>query len=299
MACLIEKISEVRKRVKEFKDKGIKIGLVPTMGALHIGHESLLKRAKEECGAVIVSIFVNPIQFGPNEDFEKYPRQLEADLEKCSKLGVDVIFAPPPEEMYPTGRENLTTVVPPAAFQEKLCGRTRVGHFNGVATVVLKLFNIVTPDKAYFGQKDAQQLAIIKKMTADLNIPIEIVGCPIIRDADGLACSSRNVYLSPESREKALSLNCALKAVQTLYNSGVVSAEKLLLEAKKQFHRDIELEYLEIMDFGTLEPVDTVKNNTLIACAAKVDGVRLIDNIVIGAYTELRSKAVTKDCQLS
>ncbi|NLF84436.1 MAG: pantoate--beta-alanine ligase, partial [Candidatus Gastranaerophilales bacterium] len=219
--------------------------------------------------------------FGPNEDFDKYPRQLQKDAEVCRNLGVDIVFAPTPSEMYPDGRDNLTTVVPPANYQEKLCGKTRKGHFNGVATVVLKLFNIVSPDKAYFGQKDAQQLVIIRKMAADLNVPVEIVGCPIVRDADGLACSSRNTYLTPESRAKALSLNRALKTAESLYKSGVAQADRLLEEAKKQLHPDIELEYLETMDFETLEPVETVKPNTLIACAVRLDGVRLIDNVII------------------
>lgn len=281
MARIVEKISEIRECIKDFKAKNLKIGLVPTMGALHIGHESLIKRAKQECDVVVVSVFVNPIQFGPNEDFDKYPRQLQKDAEVCRNLGVDIVFAPTPSEMYPDGRDNLTTVVPPANYQEKLCGKTRKGHFNGVATVVLKLFNIVSPDKAYFGQKDAQQLVIIRKMAADLNVPVEIVGCPIVRDADGLACSSRNIYLTPESRAKALSLNRALKTAESLYKSGVAQADRLLEEAKKQLHPDIELEYLETMDFETLEPVETVKANTLIACAVRLDGVRLIDNVII------------------
>lgn len=281
MARIVEKISEIRECIKDFKAKNLKIGLVPTMGALHIGHESLIKRAKQECDVVVVSVFVNPIQFGPNEDFDKYPRQLQKDAEVCRNLGVDIVFAPTPSEMYPDGRDNLTTVVPPANYQEKLCGKTRKGHFNGVATVVLKLFNIVSPDKAYFGQKDAQQLVIIRKMAADLNVPVEIVGCPIVRDADGLACSSRNTYLTPESRAKALSLNRALKTAESLYKSGVAQADRLLEEAKKQLHPDIELEYLETMDFETLEPVETVKPNTLIACAVRLDGVRLIDNVII------------------
>jgi pantoate--beta-alanine ligase len=281
MARIVEKISEIRECIKDFKAKNLKIGLVPTMGALHIGHESLIKRAKQECDVVVVSVFVNPIQFGPNEDFDKYPRQLQKDAEVCRNLGVDIVFAPTPSEMYPDGRDNLTTVVPPANYQEKLCGKTRKGHFNGVATVVLKLFNIVSPDKAYFGQKDAQQLVIIRKMAADLNVPVEIVGCPIVRDADGLACSSRNIYLTPESRAKALSLNRALKTAESLYKSGVVQTDRLLEEAKKQLHPDIELEYLEAMDFETLKPLETVKANTLIACAIRLDGVRLIDNVII------------------
>lgn len=281
MARIVEKISEIRECIKDFKAKNLKIGLVPTMGALHIGHESLIKRARQECDAVVVSVFVNPIQFGPNEDFDKYPRQLQKDAEVCQNLGVDIVFAPTPAEMYPDGRDSLTTVVPPANYQEKLCGKTRKGHFNGVATVVLKLFNIVSPDKAYFGQKDAQQLSIIRKMAADLNVPVEIVGCPIIRDANGLACSSRNTYLTQENRKKALSLNIALKTAESLYKSGVVQTDRLLEEAKKQLHPDIELEYLEAMDFETLKPFETVKANTLIACAIRLDGVRLIDNVII------------------
>ncbi|OGH99913.1 MAG: hypothetical protein A2Y25_05475 [Candidatus Melainabacteria bacterium GWF2_37_15] len=250
-AHIITNISDIKEKIGEIKCSGLTLGFVPTMGALHIGHESLIERANTECDAVIVSIFVNPIQFGPNEDFSKYPRQLEQDREICSKYGVDYIFAPIEQEMYPG--KYVTEVVPPALYQDRLCGKSRPGHFNGVATVVLKLFNIITPDKAYFGEKDAQQLAIIKKMVQDLNVPVEIIGCPIIRDADGLACSSRNKYLTKESREKAL----------TLYK--VLQAHNLDL-----LHPDIELEYFEEVELG---------QDKFFAIAAKVDGVRLIDNI--------------------
>lgn len=272
MALIFTKIDSLKTQIKQWKAEGQTIGFVPTMGALHAGHESLIKRACAECDKVIVSIFVNPTQFSPNEDFDKYPRQLEADQQICEENCVDIIFVPEASEMYPEGKENITLVVPPASFQNKLCGKTRKGHFNGVATVVLKLFNIVQPDKAYFGQKDAQQLIIIKKMIRDLNLSIEIIGCPIIRDKDGLALSSRNAYLSPEEREKALTISQMLKNIES---------EKNIENALKLLHPDISLEYLEVLDAKTLEPVDTLGNNTLVAVAAKVGNVRLIDNILI------------------
>ncbi len=244
-------IPEIQSALMNLKQSGKTIGIVPTMGALHIGHESLIERARQECDVVVVSIFVNPIQFGPNEDYNRYPRQLEHDCEICEKIGVDFIFEPTEKEIYP-GKYN-TIVVPPEYYQDRLCGKSRAGHFNGVATIVLKLFNITVPDRAYFGEKDAQQLAIINKMVQDLNLSIKIVSCPIIRDADGLACSSRNRYLSPQSREKALTLYKTLKA----RNIGLL-------------HPDIELEYFEEAELGC---------EKFIAIAAKVDGVRLIDNI--------------------
>lgn len=256
---LFDTVSGIRQATKALKKDNLTIGFVPTMGALHIGHESLVKRAKEDCDAVIVSIFVNPIQFGPNEDFGKYPRQLEQDKEICSKLGVDYIFAPSEKEMYPG--KYITEVIPPEHYQDRLCGKSRVGHFNGVATVVLKLFNIITPDKAYFGEKDAQQLAIIKKIVKDLNLPVEIVGCPTVRENDSLACSSRNKYLNKESREKALSI---YKALRHASQSGNLEQAMQLLDP------DIEVEYFEETELG---------EDKFIAIAAKVDGVRLIDNV--------------------
>ena len=212
---LANKIENVKENIKNWKKEGLTIGLVPTMGALHKGHMSLIKKAKETADKVVVSIFVNPIQFGPNEDFEKYPRTLESDVNICQSLGVDIVFAPAPNEMYGENtllsNNNLTYVCPPYNVVDMLCGKSRPGHFDGVATVVLKLFNIVQPDFAFFGQKDAQQLFILKKMVKDLNINIKIIGCPIVREKDGLAISSRNIYLSEAERKKALSISQALK----------------------------------------------------------------------------------------
>lgn len=282
---LIDIISILREKIKQWKRQGLIIGFVPTMGALHIGHESLIKKARNECDRVVVSIFVNQMQFGPNEDFEKYPRPVKTDIEICEKNLVDIIFIPSSQEMYPekaTGTEkSMTTVVPPSLYQDKLCGKSRIGHFNGVATVVLKLFNIVHPDKAYFGQKDAQQLIIIKKMVNDLNIPVEIIDCPIIRENNGLAYSSRNAYLSNEEKEKALNLSMILNKIKQDYNSGINSSEILLNNALSQVHPDIKIEYLEILDTETLCKIDILKPNTLIAIAAKIGNIRLIDNLLI------------------
>jgi len=291
----LTKISEVRKTVKEWKKHGYSVGFVPTMGALHRGHQSLIERAVEECDRVVVSVFVNPTQFGPKEDFNCYPRTLEVDQELCKKNGVDVLFAPTVSEMYLQGQnieeiphtsdllsgKNITTVVPPSSYVDKLCGKSRPGHFNGVATVVLKLFNIVQPDKAFFGEKDAQQLIIIKKLCADLNVPVEIIGCPIVRDDDGLALSSRNTYLSPEARTKALTLSKVLKKVEELYNSGQNDKDTVLNEAKKLLDPEMQLEYLEVYDINTLAELKQLQTGSLVAIAARIDGVRLIDNLII------------------
>jgi len=276
---VVKNIAEIREKVKAFRKNNFVIGLIPTMGALHVGHESLIKRAKEECDAVIVSIFVNPAQFCPGEDFNKYPRQFKADKEICSRLGVSLIFAPTAEEMRSAGA--LTEVVPPSEFQDKLCGSSRKGHFNGVATVVLKFFNIIIPDKAYFGQKDAQQLAIIKKMIQDLDLNVEITGCPTVRETDGLACSSRNKYLDEESREKAVSINRAIERTRELYNAGEDSALSVIKEAKKILHLDLEIEYFKAVDMETFEYTEKIRKNTLIAVAVRLDGLRLIDNLII------------------
>jgi len=277
---IIKKIDLIRTIIKEYREQGKTIGFVPTMGALHIGHESLIQQARKKCDTVIVSIFVNPIQFGPNEDFNKYPRQLDNDKVICSKHNVDIIFAPDCDEMYPD-INNITMVCPPESYKNKLCGITRRGHFDGVATVVLKLFNIIQPDYAFFGQKDAQQLIIIKKMCQDLNLPVKIVPCPIIRDEDGLACSSRNLYLSEESRKKALCLNLILKNIEKMYRSGICSREEILSSSLKLLHSDVKLEYLEIYDLNTLSQQNEIHSNCLVAIAGKIDGIRLIDNIII------------------
>lgn len=283
---LINNIEEIKKNIREWKKENTKIGLVPTMGALHKGHASLIETAKKTCDKVVVSVFVNPIQFGPNEDFDKYPRTIENDLELCKKLGVDIVFAPTPKEMYGENTKlsntELTFVCPPYNLVDCLCGKARPGHFDGVATVVLKLFNIVKPDYAFFGQKDAQQLFILKKMVKDLNIDLTIVPCPIMRETDGLALSSRNTYLSKNERENALTISKALKEIEKLYNSGTVDTNILFDAGFSILNPNIELEYLEFRDFETFEKIHTARKNTLVAIAAKSGKTRLIDNIILG-----------------
>ncbi len=283
---LINNIEEIKKNIKEWKQENTKIGLVPTMGALHKGHASLIETAKKTCDKVVVSVFVNPIQFGPNEDFDKYPRTIENDIELCKKLGVDIVFAPTPKEMYGENTKlsntELTFVCPPYNLVDCLCGKSRPGHFDGVATVVLKLFNIVKPDYAFFGQKDAQQLFILKKMVKDLNLDLTIVPCPIVRETDGLALSSRNTYLSKEERENALTISKALKEIKKLYNAGTLDTNILFDAGFAILSHNIELEYLEFRDFETFEKIHTAKKNTLVALAAKVGKTRLIDNTILG-----------------
>lgn len=280
MSLIINHISDIKEKVFKWKRQGLKVGLVPTMGALHVGHLSLIKQARQTCDEVIVTIFVNPTQFGPNEDFDKYPRTLEADAELCEANGVDIIFAPSAQEMYPE-IENLTSIVPPESFQNKLCGKSRPGHFNGVALVVTKLFNISQADVAFFGMKDAQQFFIIKKFVKDLNIPVELVGCPIVRDVDGLAMSSRNAYLSSEDRQKALCLNKILKNIQELYRNGEKSVEKAKNEALKLLEEGANIEYFEFMSTDTLSPKSELEGGILVAIAVKLNNVRLIDNIIL------------------
>lgn len=277
---VVSQISKLKAKIKTWKFQNKIIGLVPTMGALHEGHESLIKKAKESCDIVIVSIFVNPIQFSPNEDLDKYPKQLLEDRRICSKYLVDTIFAPTPGEMYPEG-DDLTKICPPDYLKNKLCGKTRLRHFDGVATIVLKLFNIVQPDKAFFGQKDAQQLIIVNKMCKDLNIDTEIISCPIIREDNGLALSSRNSYLSSTDKEKALILSETLKKMVELYSSGISSKKEVVSIVMQDINPDIKLEYLDVYNMDTLEPAETIISNSLVAIAAYVGGVRLIDNIII------------------
>jgi len=279
---LESKIKELRKKVSEWKKEGLSVGLVPTMGALHQGHLSLIKKSVETCDKTVVSVFVNPIQFGPSEDLDKYPKTLEADMKLCEEAGVDIVFAPTPKEMYPEGNilsnDFLTYVAPPFFYVNKLCGKSRVCHFDGVCTVVIKLFNIVQPDFAFFGQKDAQQLIIIKKMVRDLNIPVEIIPCPIVRDQNGLALSSRNNYLSETGKKEALVLNKILTNIKACYNKGVTDVNALSETALSFLNEHHELEYLEFVDKETLEDKTTVDNNTLVLTAIKTDNVRLIDN---------------------
>ena len=282
---IANKIYELKKHIKEWKNNNYTIGLVPTMGALHKGHASLIKEAREACDKVVVSVFVNPIQFGPNEDFDKYPRQIDNDKALCEELGVDIIFAPSAEEMY--GKNNrlnntdLTFVCPPYNLVDCLCGKSRQGHFDGVATVVLKLFNITKADFAFFGQKDAQQLYIIKTMVRDLNLDIKIVPCSIVRENDGLALSSRNTYLSKEERSWALSMSKALNQIKTLYDGGVTDTNVLLDSAISILNKNLDIEYIEFRDFDTFEKIDNAKTNTLVAIAAKSGKTRLIDNIIL------------------
>lgn len=283
---LVHTVEEVRNKVKDWRRQGLKVGLVPTMGALHEGHLSLIKKAKAECDKVVVSVFVNPIQFGPSEDFDKYPRTLEADTKLCDNKSVDIVFAPTPAEMYGEGNrlsnDTLTYVCPPFFYVNKLCGKSRVGHFDGVCTVVMKLFNIVQPDCAFFGQKDAQQVIIIKKMVKDLNVPIEIVQCPIVREESGLALSSRNKYLSEEGKQDALVLSKVLNNIKSCFNKGITDVA-VLKETVYSFLTDKhELEYIEILNKETLEEEKNANNNSIALIACRVEGVRLIDNIYLG-----------------
>lgn len=279
------KIEDIRKKISIWKKEGLIVGFVPTMGALHEGHLSLIQKSVETCDKTIVSIFVNPTQFGPAEDLDKYPRTLDTDLELCKKAGVDLIFAPNSTEMYGEGsllsNDFLTYVVPPYFYSNKLCGKSRVGHFDGVCTVVMKLFNIVQPDYAFFGQKDAQQFIIIKKMVKDLNIPVEIISCPIVRDENGLALSSRNKYLSEEGKKEALVLNKILTNIKSCYNKGITDVKALSETALTFLNEHHELEYLEFVDKNTLENKNVADNDALVLIAAKIDNVRLIDNCFI------------------
>lgn len=283
---LLHTINEVRQQVKEWKKQGLTVALVPTMGALHNGHLSLIKKAVEKCDKVVVSVFVNPIQFCAGEDLDKYPRTLEADTKLCEDNGVSIVFAPSPSEMYGEGQmrtnDFLTYVIPPFFYVNKLCGKSRVGHFDGVCTVVNKLFNIVQPDCAFFGQKDAQQLIIIKKMVKDLNIPVEIIPCPIVREDSGLALSSRNKYLSEEDKVHALVLSKILNNIKSCYKKGIKDVEMLKETAYQFLNEHHDLEYLEFMNEENLEEVKIADDNTRVFIACKVAGVRLIDNILLG-----------------
>ena len=278
---LIHKIDEVREQIKEWRKEGLTIGFVPTMGALHAGHLSLIETSCKKCDRTIVSIFVNPIQFGPNEDLDKYPRTLEADckLAECA----DLIFAPSPAEMYGEGHilsnDFLTYVMPPYFYVDKLCAKSRVGHFDGVCTVVNKFFNIVQPDFAFFGEKDRQQLIIIKKMVKDLNIPIKIIGCPIIREESGLALSSRNSYLPAEQKIDALALNKILNNVKKCYHQGITDAKALKETAFNFLNSNHQLEYLDFRDDENLEEKDIIDDKTIAFIAIKIGNVRLIDNM--------------------
>jgi len=282
---LVHTIAEVREKIKEWKKEGLTVGLVPTMGALHSGHKSLIEKSVEKCDRTVVSVFVNPIQFCPGEDLEKYPRTLEADEKLCTEAGVDIVFAPSPKEMYGEGHimssDFLTYVIPPYFYVDKLCGKSRTGHFDWVCTVVNKLFNIVQPDFAFFGEKDRQQLIILKKMVKDLNIPVEIVPCPIIREESGLALSSRNKYLSEEDKKHALALSKILFNIKACYDKGINDVSSLTETAYSYLSEHHELEYLEFRDADDLEEKVNADDNTIVFIALKVANVRLIDNIAL------------------
>ena len=276
---IVSTINEVREQVKEWKKEGNTIGFVPTMGYLHEGHASLIDAARKNNGKVVVSIFVNPIQFGPNEDLDSYPRDLEHDAKLCEEHGVDLIFHPTPEEMY---GDNFYTFVDMDVLTKELCGLSRPVHFRGVCTVVSKLFNIVTPDNAYFGQKDAQQLAVIRRMVRDLNFNLEVIGCPIIREDDGLAKSSRNTYLSKEERKAAVILHKGLLRGEELVKAG----EKSAATVKQAITEIIEseplakIDYVEIVNFDNIETIETIDGSILAAVAVYIGKTRLIDNFI-------------------
>ena len=273
-------VAAVRAQVKEWKKEGLTVGFVPTMGYLHEGHGSLISAARANNDKVVVSIFVNPMQFGPTEDLASYPRDLDKDSAYCESLGVDMIFHPEPEEMY---HDNFSSYVDMSVLTEELCGLSRPVHFRGVCTVVNKLFNIVQPDRAYFGQKDAQQLAIIKHMVEDLNMDLEIVGCPIIREEDGLAKSSRNTYLSVEERQAALILSKSIKLGQKMVEEGEKSADALVNAMCQLINTEplAKIDYVKAVDGLTMQQIKEVKSPMLVAIAVYIGKTRLIDNFMV------------------
>lgn len=276
---VLDKINELRDRVKGWKSQGLKVGFVPTMGYLHEGHESLIKKASEENDKVVVSIFVNPIQFGPKEDLSTYPRDLERDSKVCEGAGADIIFHPKNEEMY---FEDFSTFVDMNGLTSGLCGKSRPTHFRGVCTVVTKLFNIVSPDRAYFGEKDAQQLAIIKRMVRDLNIDVEVIGCPIVREKDGLAKSSRNTYLSMEERSAATILNKSLNIAREKIKDGERNSANIISTIKEiiESERLAKIDYIEVVDSFSMEDVGVIEKSVLVAIAVFIGKTRLIDNFI-------------------
>lgn len=273
-------IREVREQVKEWKKQGLSVGLVPTMGYLHEGHRSLIDRAVKENDRVVVSDFVNPIQFGVNEDLSTYPRDIEVDKRLCEAAGADLIFHPTPEEMY---APDFSTYVEMQKVSEGLCGRSRPTHFRGVCTVVSKLFNIVAPDKAYFGEKDAQQLAVVRRMVRDLNMDIKIVGCPIVRESDGLAKSSRNTYLSETERKAALVLSGAVFAGKEMMEKGERDTEKILSAMREIIEAEplARIDYVEMVDADSIAPLVRAEGRVLTAMAVYIGTTRLIDNFIM------------------
>ena len=276
---IVATVKEVREQVKEWKKQGLSVGFVPTMGYLHEGHKSLMDAARKDNDKVVVSIFVNPMQFGPTEDLATYPRDLEHDVALCESAGVDLIFHPEPEEMY---EKDFCSFVDMTGLTEGLCGKTRPIHFRGVCTVVNKFFNIVTPDRAYFGQKDGQQLAVIRRMVRDLNMDIEIVGCPIVREEDGLAKSSRNTYLSEEERKAALILSKTVALGKELAKTEK-DANKVVEAMKKNIETEpmAKIDYVEAVDALSMAPVEKLEGTCMLAMAVYIGKTRLIDNTLI------------------
>ena len=281
---VVHNVAELRIAVKAMREQGLRIGFVPTMGFLHEGHASLIRQCKSRCDGTVVSIFVNPTQFGPSEDLSKYPQDLEADQSMCLKLGVSVLFLPSAAEMYPS---NFQTFIEPGQVAEPLCGKYRPGHFRGVATVVAKLFNMVQPDLAFFGQKDLQQTAVIKRMVKDLNLPVDIAVVPTLREPDGLAMSSRNVYLSPDERKRALSISLALLSAEAAFREGERDGARLLSLAQECLWGVDVLQYCELVDAQNLEPIVGLVDRTAAICvAAFVGSTRLIDNMILNPNAE-------------
>lgn len=277
---LVTEIKEVKEQIREWRKQELKIGFVPTMGALHEGHESLIKRAVKENDKVVVSVFVNPTQFGPNEDYDSYPRNIEKDLEVCRNAGADMIFHPAAEELY---FENKSTFIQVEGLTNVLCGAKRPGHFDGVCLVVSKLFHIVTPDRAYFGQKDAQQVAVLKRMVRDLNMDVEIIPCPIVRESDGLAKSSRNLYLSETERKAALVLSKSLEGAKEQLRQGERDTDKLkkMIIATIQKEPLAKIDYVEIVDAEELTSIQgVITRNVLVPIAVHIGKTRLIDNFI-------------------
>lgn len=278
---VVKTIQEAREIIAAWRKEGLSVGLVPTMGYLHEGHQSLIAKSVSQNDRTVVSVFVNPIQFGPNEDLEAYPRDLNRDMQLVEATGGDLIFNPEPSEMYPS---HFTSFIDTTETTELLCGAVRPIHFRGVCTVVGKLFNIVRPDRAYFGQKDAQQLATIRRFVRDLNFGIEIVPCPIVREADGLAKSSRNTYLSPAERQAALILSKSLKLGKKAIENGEKDAKKVIEIIKANLATEplARIDYVEVVDFENIQRVDTISGETLVAIAVYIGKTRLIDNFIIG-----------------
>lgn len=277
---IVNTIDAVRRQVREWRSQGLTVGLVPTMGYLHEGHKSLIDCAVAENDRVVVSVFVNPMQFGPTEDLASYPRDLDRDAAVCEKAGASLVFHPEPEEMY---APDFSSYIDMNTLTGGLCGKSRPTHFRGVCTVVAKLFNIVMPDKAYFGQKDAQQLAVIRHMVSDLSYGIEIVGCPIVREEDGLAKSSRNTYLSPEERKAALVLSRSLEQARKLLEQGENDASVVAAAIRREIEQEplARIDYVEIVDYNTLESVQSTEGEILTAIAVYIGKTRLIDNFII------------------